>query len=124
MNYEDLNIELSKQFPMLKWLVEMEMDTFDCYLPGPHVLYSNVLNPYVKRLLEEEKDLHAIRQVFSFFELLACSEDEEVRNLLQVTLLEALWEDKLIYDRALQYMHSSTKILNSTIGDYLKAPSI
>lgn len=72
MKYEELNNVLPLYFPNLKQLIDSEMDT---YRPGPHVLYGNILNPYVKMILEHEDDQAALKQIFSFYVELAISED-------------------------------------------------
>jgi hypothetical protein len=46
-----------------------------------------------------------------------------VRNLLQVTLLEALWDEKNTQEKARKYMQVATKQTNKLIGDYLKLPT-
>lgn len=123
MKYEELNNVLPLYFPNLKQLIDSEMDTFECYRPGPHVLYGNILNPNVKKILEHEEDQAALKQIFSFYEELAISEDEEVRNLLQVTLLEALWDERTTYKKACKYMQPMTKLINLLIYDYFNEPT-
>ena len=122
MKYEELSNVLIQRFPNLIKSINVEMDTFDCYKPGPNVLYGNVLNPYVKELLEHENNKVALQQVFKFYEELAQSEDEEVKNLLQVTLLEALWDDGITYDKACEYMLPMTKHINGLIAEYFNSP--
>ena len=114
---------LYRRFPLLKSLIDTEMQTFECYKPGLHVLYGNVLNPYVTELLKTPNESDEIRKIFSFYEELAISDDEEVRNLLQVTLLECLWDDFIVFDRAISYMLPETKKINEIIGAYLNKPN-
>ena len=123
MTYEKLNKALSIYFPELKPLIDSAMDTPDCYKPSPHVLYGSVLNPYVIDLFRFDSDSSELHRVFVYFELLACSDDEEVRNLLQVTLLEPLWCNKDIYIRAQKYMHKMTKQINNQIKSYFETPT-
>jgi len=123
MNYEDLTNALSLFFPDLKQHVECEMDTFDCYIPSPHILYGKVFNPFVKELLLRDSDSKAIQQVFGFLEDLAQSEDEEVINLLHVIILEALWDEKDTYEKACKYMLPMTKQIYGLIGEYMKIPT-
>lgn len=82
--------------------------------------YGNTLNYYVTELLRENSDCQQIRKVFPFYEEMASSEDVEVKNLLQITLLEYLWDEKLVFRNALENMQLKTRIMNSDIGAYLK----
>ena len=58
--------------------------------------------------------------VFEFYEKLAVCEDEEVKNLLQVTLLENLMDNKELYKKAEKYMRTNTKSICKLIEQYLK----
>ena len=49
--------------------------------------------------------------------------DEGVKNLLQVTLLEYLWDDYTIYTRSLEMMGNYTLEINKEILDYLYLPT-
>ena len=120
--YETINEMLLNNFPEFKEEYDHEMDIVDCYKPGPHVLYGNVLNNYVTELLRENKNYEMIRRIFDFYEEMAKSQDEEVNNLLQVTLLEYLWDEKEIYIRALNYMLPATRRVNACIKEYLNEP--
>ena len=122
MEYKELNDVLRKRFPSLKTIIDAEMDTFECYIPGPHVLYGNVLNPYISGLLRMPNKSDEISNVFLFYEELAQSDDSEVRNLLQATLLEYLWDEHIIFCRAIKHMLPETKKINESIGTYLKKP--
>lgn len=103
--------------------VNAELDKFKNHNPGPHVLYENVLNPYVKELLDNEENDEALQRIFKFYEDLAQSNDQEVKNLLQVTLLEVLWDDSIIYGKAYKYMLPATRQINDLIGEYFKLPT-
>ena len=122
MKYGDMNHIIYSQFPSLKAVIDAEMDTFECYKPGANVLYGNVLNPYITELLRASDESDEIIKVFNFYEELALSDDEEVRNLLQVTLLEYLWDEPEIFRRAEKYMLPETKKVNNLINEYLNKP--
>jgi len=120
--YETIYESLLERFPEFREQYDHEMDVVDCYKPGPHVLYGNVLNHYVTELLRANKDSKMILRIFDFYEEMAQSEDEEVNNLLQVTLLEYLWDEKEIYRKALDYMLPATRRVNACIKEYLNEP--
>ena len=123
MKYEELNGLLGERFPFLESSIQ-EVVEYNDWIDsvGSHVLYGDVLNRYVTELLRENKEKDTIKQIFEFYEELAESEDREVRNLLKVTLLEYLWDEKIVYDRMKQYMLPATREINKTIGVYLREP--
>ena len=122
LTYEKINEVLLEAFPEFKAKYDYEMNTYDCYKPGPHVLYGNVFNRTVSELLEKDNDKALIRRIFDFYEEMAQSQDIEINNLLQVTLLEYLWDEKKIYERACAYMLPATKRINDCIKVYLDEP--
>jgi len=117
--YQEMNRILWDRFPQLRTQLSQCMSEYEC---GPHVLYEVALNPYVKEVLEKDNNDEKCCQVFEFFEELATSGDEEVRNLLQVTLLEALWDEKELLHKACGYMKPETRRINDEIGTYFRFP--
>ena len=115
MRYEDLQRILGDRFPQLLPHISHYFDTYGCDFSEPYILYNEVLNPYVKKLLREGNDNESLRDVFEFYEELAQSDDEEVRNLLQVELLEVLWAEKALFTKACSQMLPETKKINENI---------
>lgn len=123
IEYKNLNASyLCSKFPELKDEINSENDYLGCNLP--HSLYGNILNPLIIKLLNEDyynkNDL--LYRIFNFYEDLAEYGDEETRNLLQVTLLEYLWDDYVTYNRSIAMMGEKTKIINKEIGQYIRIP--
>ena len=63
-----------------------------------------------------------LRDIFDMYEELSSSEDKETQNLVQVTLLEYLWDEKLTFDRALKLMGKHTREIWDNIYGYLNVP--
>ena len=122
MRYEELQQILGERFPQLLPSISHYFDTYGYDYFAPHILYHAVLNPYVEELLQKENDNKLLKEVFTFYEELAKSGDEEVKNLLQVTLLEALWEEKKLLSKACVYMLPETKKINDAIRAYSSLP--
>lgn len=53
---------------------------------------------------------------------MAKSPDMEVKNLLQVTLLEYLWDNSITYNNAISHMLPDTKKISDQIGEYFGRP--
>lgn len=116
MHYNDLSDILVYTFPHLEKEVEVFLSS-DGKLY--HVLYEEILCPYVNDLLQNDSE-NELKSVFDFYEKLAVCEDDEVKNLLQVTLLENLMDNKKLYKKAEKYMHTNTRLICKSIEKYLK----
>ena len=51
-------------------------------IPGPYPLFEEILKPRVTELLQDGADEESLQHIFSFYEEMARSQDEEVVNLL------------------------------------------
>ena len=122
IRYTDLNEKfITDRFPELAELVSIETEGFDEFLP--HVVFANVFNGLAVSFLKHEsyRQSDTLKRIFDMYEELASQGDEETKNLVQVTLLEYLWDEKVTYERAKELIGESTQELWAQI-DYLKAP--
>lgn len=121
--YKDLNAKLLCDFfPEYKDLIiNIDLELGDGV---PHALYGNFFNPLIKSILKKHTNTNVItaNKIFEFYEYLASSNDDDVKNLLQVTLLEYLWDDYDVYSAAIKFMGFNTKIVNEEIKKYLSQP--
>lgn len=88
----------------------------------PYIIYGIVFAGYIKSCLHGGSQC-ALEHIFSFLEEMARSPDEEERSLLQVAVLEALWNERFTFEAAQKYMHPETAKLFSEIGAYLYEPA-
>lgn len=110
IEYKRLNADyIITLFPELKNEVLDETEGFDEFLP--HVVFGNIFNPLVTRLLKspDYKKDSMLQRIFDMYESFATDGDDYTQNLLEVTLLEYLWDEKTIYDRSLELMGKKTK---------------
>ncbi len=122
IEYSKLNEEfIIKRFPELKEQVEEEMSGLGFL---PHVIFGNVFNQLTVSLLKQDDYLinKTISRIFDMYEELSSNGDDETQNLVQVTLLEYLWDEKTTYDRALELIGEHTKELWNYIYNYLCIP--
>ena len=122
MTYKTINDSLISNFPELASLYKEQFDSWNSKDIPQHCFLGDILNSYVTGLLRENNDKQQIEKIFKFYEEMANSDDEEIKNLLQVTLLEYLWDEELIFKNALEYMQTKTREINNKIGSYLRAP--
>ena len=121
--YAELGAEtITDRFPELR--EQTEAETVDGEFL-PHVVFGNVFNRLTEELLMRDGHLsdETLHRIFDMYEEFAAEGDEEVQNLVQVTLLEPLWDDKTIYDRAEKLLGEHTRELWNCIGSYLREPS-
>lgn len=123
IEYSSLNEDfIIKKFPELKQQVLEEMDGFNEFLP--HVIFGNVFNQLLVNLLKQHDYLNSnlIERIFTLYEELSEYGDEETKNLVQVTLLEYLWDEKVTFDRAYSLIGNHTRKLWDNIYLYLYKP--
>ena len=124
IKYNSLDCDfLCRRFPELREKIIAENEWLGEKLP--HCLFGNILNPLVTRLLQQKdyRNNNLLERIFRMYEELAEYGDTETKNLLQVTLLEYLWDEYITYSRALELMGKETKLINQSI-DYLKIPEV
>ena len=109
-------------FPEAEQQINDELDGLNDFLP--HIIFGNVLNPIVIRLLKRDdySKIQQLLQVFDMYEDFASSGDTETQNLLQVTLLEILWDEAITYERAMELMEEKTNEIWDYIYSYLYIP--
>lgn len=123
INYNSLDCDfLCGRFPEIADDIKAENEWLGENLP--HCLFGNILNPLVIGLLKQDgyKSDNLLERIFAMYEDFAECGDTETKNLLQVTLLEYLWDEYITYSRALELMGRHTKDINKNIADYLSVP--
>ena len=123
IEYSTLNEDfIIQRFPELKKQVEEEMEGLDEFLP--HAVFVNVFNPFVVKLLKQDdyKTNSTLKRIFEMYENLSSNGDFETQNLVQVTLLEYLWDEKITYERSMELMGEKTRVTWDNIYSYISVP--
>lgn len=121
--------DLLKEFPEISKNYAEEIawikDTFKGQENGGQTIYfDRCFCDYIGHLLVDEcQDNIKIEKVFTFLEDMAVSEDQEVRNLLQVTVLEYLRSWYLLQSRSEKLMLPETKKIFDCVKSYLQEPA-
>lgn len=116
MTYSDSVRQLLKRFPT------MPVAGYEESMELPYVIYGEALTAYIKELAVTN-DANQLIHVFDFLEEMANCEDEEVQNLLQVAVLEVLWDEQQLYFIARKYMYQKTADIFKRIGAYFTEPN-
>ena len=125
IKYEELTADLILQnFPELSANIQKQISFWDSIQIPPHCLYGDAFNQYLFDLLKSYDcdTLEMIQRIFQFYEHLVTEGDDDVKNVVQVTLLEYLWDDYDVYHRALYHMGENTFALNEELNIYLNIP--
>lgn len=99
--------------PEIKPNYEKELEWWDEILP--HIVFGDVLNPYIIPLLKKGQDLEVLQRVFQFFEMMANCPDERVADVLGVTVLERLGDEPEVLGKAIKLMGNKTKEISDEI---------
>ncbi len=127
--YAEIVNELLAEFPEISKNYEEEItwikDTFQGQdTEGQTVYFDRCFCDYIGRLLvDESQDDIKIEKIFAFLEDMAVSENQEVRNLLQVTVLEYLRSWYLLQNESEKRMLPETKKIFDRVKSYLEEPA-
>ena len=113
---------LLKMFPEFKKEINAQIAFLEEELP--HCIYANVINPFLVRYFKTSnlKDTELVERIFNFYEDLAVNGDFETKCLLEVSLLEPLWDCRESYLGAQKFMGNETKVVFDSISTYLNIP--
>ena len=127
--YAEIVNELLAEFPEISKNYAEEIawikDTFKGQeIGGQTIYFDRCFCDYIGRLLvDESQDDIKIEKIFAFLEDMAVSEDQEVRNLLQVTVLEYLRSWYLLQNESEKRMLPETKKIFDRVKSYLEEPA-
>jgi len=68
------------------------------------VIIEDIFMPEIIRLLREDKNIKLLKDIFNYFEEISECEDNHLTNILSITVLEILGNDKTILHVAQKYM--------------------
>lgn len=106
--YELVSEKLVLFIPELQDAYERELEWWGSEVPGPHVLYAQIVSPYISELLVTGTD-EALKRVFDFVEHLATSADDRVKGLVADIICEPLLPGSPGLVRARRYMGAATR---------------
>ena len=109
--------ELLEVVPELKQDYETELNLWKGEKPGAHIIFGNVLNPYLISQLQmgEEKTLN---RIFDFLEHLATKGDNHVQEVIATTVCEGLGDNAATLEKARVYMGTQTTRLSQAIETF------
>jgi len=115
IHYDHVVEALLEAVPELRAEYEAECHQWGDEPPGPHVIFGDVLNPYLLTLLGADHQDAVLHRVFQFLEHLANHEDIHMQELVAVTVCERLGDDPRILHRAYPYMGARTRQFSNEV---------
>jgi hypothetical protein len=112
LSYRSIRNVFLERLPELWERIEAKYAThynLKTQIPGSYPLFEEILKPRVIELLESGADNDMLKRIFSFYEEMARSSDEEVVNLLWISITEPLVYDKKLIAKAWKYWGEKTK---------------
>jgi hypothetical protein len=109
IDYTNVAEALVEAVPDLRGRYEEEHRWWGDEKPGPHIIFGDVLTPYLIDLLDSERQEGKLRQVFAFLELLASHADIHIQELVAVTVCERLGDCQEHLRKAYKFMGPRTR---------------
>lgn len=127
-NYSSINDTLSEEFPELKDGYSDDLawihDTFKgSESKGQTVVFDRCFCDFIRHVLTETPlNKPLIARIFAFMEDMAKSDDADVRDLLQVTVLEYIRDSYTLQSISEKMMGTETMSLFQKVKDYTNDP--
>jgi hypothetical protein len=86
--------------------------------PGVHILFGDILNPYLISLIKldsQESQQETLIRIFDFLEGLANNENEQIQEVVALTVCERLGDEPEILLKARQYMGKKTRQMSCQV---------
>ena len=104
--YKQINEALVDALPELRDKYEEELAAWGEEM-GPHVIYGDLLNPYLAQLLDAPDDRRTnetLRRVFGFLDQLLAHPDPDFSDVARTTVAEDLESNRRRLERARPFM--------------------
>jgi len=116
--YSGLSQRLLEAVPELRIPYEQQLKVSSGEDPGAHIVFGDVLAPYLILLLESGQREDTVRRIFELLEELAVHPDVHVREVVAQAVVERLAEDKALLSVAGKYMGPRTLQFVREAGDF------
>lgn len=118
ITFQNMNEKLIEVVPELKECYKKELKWWGNEKPPVHVLYANLLNMYLMKLLESGNKEEILKRIFGFLEILANNKEKHVQEVVTVTVCEKLLDDKGLLKKARKYMGQKTLYFSKEIEKF------
>jgi hypothetical protein len=114
LHYGELNDELARRVPDLAGALAQLRQKWGDEEPGPHIVYGDLLVPYLESAAMEGGRSEGLRAAFDLLEeMVGCSHDPEIRNVAGASVMEPLSGDYQVWLHLRPFMGPHTAELAS-----------
>ena len=113
--FDNLAEALINVVPALKPQYESELHWWGEEKPGVHIIFGDILTPYILTLLESNAQEEMLQHIFAFLEQLANQQDLHVQEVVSVSVCERLGDKQEWLAKARTYMGPATLHLSQEI---------
>lgn len=86
--------------------------------PGPHIIFGDILNPYLIDLLDAGGNDEKLCKVFQFLECLAKHDDVRIQELVAITVCERLGKRRDRLKKAHKFMGAHTRQFSEEVETF------
>jgi hypothetical protein len=104
---KEMNLKLINTFPELYGLYHDEVDWQESDETGCHVVYGDVFEPYIEKLIIEKNNQLLIK-VFAFLEELLDLQEVYIDEVIRLSVLEVLYDRKESIEYCKSFMKTKT----------------
>lgn len=83
------------------------------------IVLEDIFMPIILNLLSENREQQLLEDIFKYFEEIVNGNDSHLINVLSITALEMLGNDKAVLENAKQYMGAKTTVLQTKVDEEL-----
>jgi len=83
------------------------------------VVIEDIFMPIILNLLSENMEQQLLENIFRYFEDIVNSDDSHLINVLSITVLEMLGNDRVILKKAKHYMGPKTSVIQIKVDEEL-----
>lgn len=118
INLSNLGDKLVEAVPELQPQYLAELEWWDEDKPGIHIIFGDILNPYLISLIKSDSQQETLIRIFDFLEKLANHKNEQIQEVVAVTVCERLGDEPELLLKARQYMGSKTQEMSYEIEKF------
>lgn len=113
---KELNLKLIETFPEIKKQYDEEIDWQEGDETGAHVVYGDVLKPYLLQSIQERHD-KTMKKILGFLEGLLKINDKSINEVVAFSVLEGIITNE---DIEIEFVESMLGELSKKVWDELK----
>ena len=118
MTSKELNLKVIEYFPQIKDIYYEETSWQDGNETGSHIVFGDVLTPFIKKQLNE-CNLSLAKQIFEFIENILNLDDKYANEVIAFSVLESLiFDEEITRDKYIQFCKVKTlKMIEEIISN-------